>query len=128
MRESGLNEILPLICTLAIWSQYLDTSWISSGLTTGSGCSLMAASWQVLLSALSFRCSRWRAAIIDDCVILCLLIWQEIFHFSVVTECSLSFHSFNSRFGCLIAYVNDLFLTAKYFNVLQRHVTACDVL
>ncbi|TKC41597.1 hypothetical protein EI555_017042, partial [Monodon monoceros] len=36
--------------------------------------------------------------------------------------------SFNSHFGCLIVYVNDLFLTATYFNVLQRHVTACDVM
>ena len=44
------------------------TSWVSSGLTTGSGCSLMAARWQVFFSDLSFLrahqltlegCNRW---------------------------------------------------------------------
>ena len=30
--------------------------------------------------------SRWGAMIIDDCDILCLLMWQEIFHFSQVIQ------------------------------------------
>ena len=54
MQESWLPEIIPLICTSAIWGQYPDTSWVSSGLTAGSGCSPMAARWQVFFSALSF--------------------------------------------------------------------------
>ena len=61
------------------------TSWVSSGLTVGSGCSLMAARWQGFFpSWVSLRLthSRWRAAIADDCDVLGLLIWQEIFHFS----------------------------------------------
>ena len=65
-------------------SPCLVTSWDSSRLTIGSGFSLMAATWQVFfLSWVSFgfTSSCWRAANTDD--ILCLLIWQEIFHFSV---------------------------------------------
>ena len=54
MQESRLTEIIPLICTSAVWGQHPDTSWVSSGLTTGRGCSLMAVRWQVFFSALSF--------------------------------------------------------------------------
>ena len=45
MQESGLIETILLICTSAIWGQY--PVFIFSGLTIGSGCSLMAARWQV---------------------------------------------------------------------------------
>ena len=48
MQEAWLTEIIPLICTLAIWGQYsVSKSWVSWVLTIGSGCSLMAARWQV---------------------------------------------------------------------------------
>ena len=62
------------------------TTWVSSGLTVGSGCSLTAARWQVFFpfwvsSGLTGSCRR--AATADECDILCLLIWQEIFHFSM---------------------------------------------
>ena len=60
------------------------TSWVSSGLTMGSGCSLMAARWQVFFPSWvpsGLSSSRWRVAIAEDCDILCLLIWQETFHF-----------------------------------------------
>ena len=56
----------------------------------GSGCSLMAAGLQVLFSflgALGLTSSlSMVAAIADGCDILCLLLWQEIFHFSPPTE------------------------------------------
>ena len=46
----------------------------------------MAARWQVFFSFLSsLRAHQLTfvvAAIADDCDILCLLIWQELFHFS----------------------------------------------
>ena len=62
------------------------TSWGSSGLTAGSGCGLMATRWQLFfpswvpsgLTSSPFM----MAAITDVCDILCLVIWQEIFHFS----------------------------------------------
>ena len=64
------------------------TSWVSSGLTLGSDCSTMAARWQVLFPSWvpsGLASSPWRAAsTTDDCDILCLLIWQEILHFSLV--------------------------------------------
>ena len=67
------------------------TSWASPG-WGGSGCSLMAARLQVFLpswvpSGLTSSPSMV-AAIADDCDILCLLMWQEIFHFSVFTPTS----------------------------------------
>ena len=46
------------------------TSWVSSGLTRGSGCSLMAAKWQVFFPSWvssGFTGSHWKAAIADDC-------------------------------------------------------------
>ena len=54
----------------------VSTSWVSSGLTTGSGCSLIAARWQVFFPSWvssGLTCSIWRAAMADDCDILCLL-------------------------------------------------------
>ena len=47
MQESELTKIIPLICLSAIWGHNpIFTPWVSSGLTVGSGCNLMAASWQ----------------------------------------------------------------------------------
>ena len=64
------------------------TSWDSSGLNIGSGCSLMAARWQVFFSSWvpsrSISSPSLVTAITDDSDILCLLIRQEIFHFSCV--------------------------------------------
>ena len=104
MQESGLTEIIPLICTSAIWGQYPDTSWVSSGLTQG-----VAAVWCLLDGRHSFQPwvssadgSRWRAAIVDDCDILCLLIWQEIFHFSYVTTALGEIQAWVS--GCAASY------------------------
>ena len=57
MQESGLIETILLICTSAIWGQY--PVFIFSGLTIGSGCSLMAARWQVFFSFLSFLRAHW---------------------------------------------------------------------
>ena len=59
MQESGLTEIIPLICTSASYLEPISsifTSRVFSGLTLGSGCDLMAARSQAifhLLSALS---------------------------------------------------------------------------
>ena len=66
---------------------YVFTSWVSSGLSTGSGCTLMAARWQILYSFLNFlrlSGSLWRAIILHDWH-PCLLIWKEIFCFWLKT-------------------------------------------
>ena len=65
-------------------------SWISSGLTVRSGCSLMAARQQVFFpswvpSGFTSSPSLVSATAIDF-DIFCLLIWQEIFHFSLATN------------------------------------------
>ena len=84
-QESGLTEIIPLICTSANWGQY---PVFSQGSLWG-----VAAVWWLRDGRYSLFPSRvpsgltnspWLvAAISDDCDILCLLIWQAIFHFSV---------------------------------------------
>ena len=59
--------------------------WVSWGLTIGRGYSLIATRWQVFFPpcvSSGLTGSHWRAAIADDCDILCLLMWQEIFHLS----------------------------------------------
>ena len=70
---------------------YLEpVSWVSSGLTIRTGCSLMAARQQVFFpswvpSGFTSSPSLVSATAIDF-DILCLLIWQEIFHFSLATN------------------------------------------
>ena len=63
MQESGLTEIIPHDMYLSYLGPLscIFTSWVSSGLTS---------------SPLAV------AAIADDCDILCLLIWQSVFHLS----------------------------------------------
>ena len=88
MQESVLTENIPLICSSALWNLnfFVFTFWVSSGITIGSGCSLMTPRWQVLfpfwvpsgLTCLTLVV----ATIADDYDVLHLLIWQEIFHFS----------------------------------------------
>ena len=65
-------------------------SFVSSGFTIGSGCSLMSTWWQVFFPSwvppgLTTSSPSVVVAIVDDCHILYLLIWQEIFHCS--SEC-----------------------------------------
>ena len=82
MQESRLTGIISLTCTSPIWGQYpVFTSWISSGLTVG----LMASRWQVFFPSwvpsgltISGGCNHWRRWY------PCLLIWQEILHFSLL--------------------------------------------
>ena len=65
----------------------VSTSWVFSGLTVGSGCSLLASRWQVILCFLpefpqgSPGHLWWSevAAVFDDFDILCLLIWHPLF-------------------------------------------------
>ena len=59
MQESGLIEIIPLICTSAIWGQRPVLSH-----PEGSGCTV-----EVGFHGLWF----------DGCNIVCLLIWQVTF-------------------------------------------------
>ena len=66
MQESGLTEIIPLVCISAIWSQYPVIFHILSSLvlTIGSGCSLVTArSSRQFFSSVSIR----MAGITDDC-------------------------------------------------------------
>ena len=62
------------------------TSWVSSGLTLGSGCSLITAGWQVFFPSCVFSghtsSSSMVTAISGDWDILFLPIWQQILHFS----------------------------------------------
>ena len=61
------------------------TSWVSSGFTMGSGCSLMAARWQIVFPSWvpsGLTSSPSGVAITDDCDVFCLPVWQEIFHLS----------------------------------------------
>ena len=82
MQESGLPEIVPLICTSPIWGPIFCV-FTSLGLNVGSGCYLMAARWQVFFSFLSsLRAHKLVALIADERDCLYLLIWQEIFHLS----------------------------------------------
>ena len=55
MQESGLTEIIPLICASAICGGHpvYFTSWASLGLTLGSGCHLTAVRRRVFFSYLS---------------------------------------------------------------------------
>ena len=85
MWDSGLTEIIPLLCYLGPGS-CVFTSWVFSEFRVGSGCSLVAVRWQVFFP--SWVPSRFTsspsamAAVDGECDIICLLIWQEIFHFS----------------------------------------------
>ena len=67
MQESGLTEIIPLICTAVIWRPVCDIfkSGISSGLTLGSGYNLMGARWKVSFSLLSVL--RAHGLTLEDC-------------------------------------------------------------
>ena len=61
MQESGLTAIIPLICTSAIWGQYTMFYIL---------CFLRAHKFTINCGC-------------NHCDILCLLIWQAIFHLSV---------------------------------------------
>ena len=52
MQESGLTVIIPFIRISAAWGQYFTFFHLlsSSVFTRGSGCSLVAARWQVQFS------------------------------------------------------------------------------
>ena len=89
MWESELPEITPFIC-INYWGQYpvFFTTWAPLRLTIGSGCSLMAARSQVSFSFLSAL--RAHQLTLEDCSHWwlwhpCLLMWQEMFHFSGTT-------------------------------------------
>ena len=89
MQESGLTEIIPLICTPAIWGQYPVFSYPE--FLQGSPWEVAAVRWWLDTGTLSFlsplrslQLTIAGGCISDDCDTLCLLTWQEIFHFSVV--------------------------------------------
>ena len=61
------------------------TSWASLRLTVGTGCSLMAARWQMFFSFLCSLRAHWLILEGSNCWWWwhpCLLIWQKIFYFS----------------------------------------------
>ena len=69
--DMHLSSLGPVSCVF--------TSWVSSGLTVGSGCSLMAPRWQVFFpSWVPSGLTSWPSIVAaDDCDILCLLIWRR---------------------------------------------------
>ena len=92
MQVSGLTEIISLICTSVISSQYpvLFTSWVSSSLIIRSGFSPVPARWQIFFTSCipsghTISLSTV-ATVADDCAFLCLLIQQKMFHFSSVKQ------------------------------------------
>ena len=86
MQESGLPEIIPVICNSAIWGQdpVLYSEFLQSSL------SRVAAIWWLLNGRYSFlpelpQGSPTYHVVGYNCLWLwhtCLLIWQDIFHFS----------------------------------------------
>ena len=75
-QESGLIEIIPSICALAIWGQYPVFSY--SGILS------------LLSSHRAHQLTKDCGAIVDDRDNLSLLIWQETFHFSFLNTVLLS--------------------------------------
>ena len=76
--DTHLNCLGPVSCVFS--------SRVSSGLSVGGDCSLMAARQQVLPSCVPSGLTSSPsvgAAIRDDCASPCLLMWQEIYHFSM---------------------------------------------
>ena len=60
--RSGLTEIIPFICSSAIWGQFRYSHilcFLSSRFIVGKGCSVMAARWQTLFSFLSSLRTHW---------------------------------------------------------------------
>ena len=60
--RSGLTEIIPFICTSAIWGQFRYfhvLCFLSSRFSVGRGCSMMAARWQTFFSFLSSLRAYW---------------------------------------------------------------------
>ena len=91
-KESGFTEIILWYDPQLSAASILFST--SSGLTIGSGCSLMDARWQVFFFLSSLRanqftlqgCNHWKLWL------SCLLIWQEILRFSMQiprTVCSI---------------------------------------
>ena len=82
IQESGLTEIIPLICTSSIWGQYPVFSHLESTYCALSGVAAAVPRWQNLFpswvtSGLNFRVpAMWW---LDDCNILSLLIRQVTF-------------------------------------------------
>ena len=81
MQETGLTEIVPFTCISAIWGQPASCDLIfhvlSSSLTVGSGGSLRVTAWQAFFFLVSLE--GWNLGWLWH---PCLLIWQEILHFS----------------------------------------------
>ena len=88
MQESGLTEITPWICTLALWGQRPLFSHPELPWRAQQGAAVVCSCWMAGLPLLpgfpwGLKGSRWQAAVTDDYNILCL-IWQKIFHFSSI--------------------------------------------
>ena len=81
VQESGLTEILPFVCISAVRGQYPVFS--HPEFPQGSPWGVAVVCWLVDGGIFSFL-SSLVAAIAGDCDSLCLLIWQETFHFSHV--------------------------------------------
>ena len=73
MQESHLTEVIPLMCTAAIWDRYsvFSTSSVSSGCTFGGSYSLMAARCLAFLPELPQGSQLRVVAIADD--------WHSLF-------------------------------------------------
>ena len=86
MQESGFTEIIPFICISAVLGQYpvfFSTPWTPLGFIIGSVSSLMASRSQVFFSFLSALKAHVGGLPSLMTVTSCLLIGQEILHFSV---------------------------------------------
>ena len=128
----------PVFCVFA-------TTWVSSRLILGSGCSLMAAQWQIFSSFLIFLRlirSHWRVTVADDYDIL--VHWYgrkysisqylqegniicDIFKYSFRSvECSLPTHTIFINFHCLPKVVVSILLLFSSL-VLQSRSTSQNI-
>ena len=115
MQESGLIEITPWICTLALSGQRLLFSHPELSWCTRQGAAVVCTCWMAGLPLLpgfpwGLKGSRWRAVVTDDYDILCL-IWQEIFHFSSIW---------------FLIYRHQISWSCSVSSVVQSCLTLCD--
>ena len=78
----SLKSFVWLAPQLSGASMLCFTSWVSSELSKGSSCSLMAAGWQVFLPPWVPSGLTSSPSVIADDNDICLLIWQSVFHLS----------------------------------------------
>ena len=131
MQESGLTEVIPLLCTSAVCRQYPVLSHPESpegGCIVRGSCSiwLLGGGHPVsILSSLKAHCC-WGHCMwwLDGCNILCLLIWQAVFFIHTVLKLWILNNVYkkavslrNQRFFISFVYALKLQSVGKYTGI-----------